>query len=197
MNNNPYSDQVVLVTGAGRGTGRKLALAFAKQGAIVAANDLTPVNLEPVVNEINATGGRARAYLHDIAKKVDVQVMVNNIQADFGKIDILINCANVLLPTSLLTIDEWDLHRIFEVNSIGSLLVMQSVGRVMRAQGSGTLVNVIKIPADAPAVFTASRAGLIAATASLSAELEQYGLRVFAVTEEDPLPRVLDYCLLR
>jgi len=197
MNDNPYLDQVVLVTGAGRGAGRKLALAFASQGAIVAANDLTPVNLEPVVNEINASGGRAGAYLHDIAKKVDVQVMTNNIQADFGRIDILINCANVLLPTSLLEIDEWDLHRIFEVNAIGSLLVMQSVGRVMRAQGSGTLVNVIKIPAGAPAAFTASRAGLIAATDSLSAELGQYGLRVFTVTEEDPVARVLDCCLFR
>ena len=190
-----FSGKVVLITGAGRGAGKALAQAFAAQGAIVAANDITPINVEPVVDGINAAGGRAHTYLHDIAKKVDVQVMVNRVSDDFGRIDILLNCANVLLPTPLLEVDEWDLHRIFEVNSIGTLLVTQSVGRVMRAQAAGIIVNVVKIPAGAPASFIASRAGLGAMSASLNAELNKSGVRVFSVSDENPVPSVLVGCL--
>ncbi len=196
MNEKKFSGKVVLITGAGRGAGRMLAQAFAAQGAQVAANDISPVNLEPVVLDINAAGGHARAYIHDIAKKVDVQVMINNVSDDFGHIDILVNSANVLLPSTLLEIDEWDLHRVFEVNAIGTLLMMQSAGRVMRAQGSGIMINVVKLPGVAPASFIASRAGLIAMTERLNAELGVYGIRVFAVTEENPVEAVLAACLV-
>jgi NAD(P)-dependent dehydrogenase (short-subunit alcohol dehydrogenase family) len=189
-----FSGKVVLATGAGRGAGRGLAQAFAARGALVAANDISPVNLDGVVAEINAAGGQARAYVHDIAKKVDVQVMVNNIESDYGRIDILVNCANVQLPGALLEIDEWDLHRVFDVNAIGSLLMIQSVGRVMRAQGSGIIVNVVKIPAQAPVSFIVSRAGLAAMTDNLNAELSRFGLRVFTVMDEDPIYAVLSGC---
>jgi len=127
--------------------------------------------------------------------------MVNNICDDFGRIDILVNCANVQLPTALLEIDEWDLHRVFEVNAVGTLLMMQSVGRVMRAQTrlpwleyTGIIVNVVKLPANAPASFIASRAGLAAMTERANAELNLAGVRVFAVLDENPLESVLAGC---
>jgi len=194
MSDNKLSARVALVTGAGRGAGKLIAQALARQGIWVAANDISPVNLDPVVDGINAAGNRARAYIHDIAKKVDVQVMVNNVSSDLGRIDILVNCANVRLTAGLLEIDEWDLHRVFEVNAIGTLLVTQSVARVMRSQGSGTIINVLKLPSDAPASFTASRAGLVAMEPRLNAELGGYGLRLVTVTDEDPLEAVLAAC---
>ena len=196
MSDENFLDRVVLVTGAGRGAGRLLAQAFAAQGAILAANDISPVNLDPVVDGITAAGGRARAYLHDIAKKVDVQVMVNRICDDFGRIDILVNCANVQPSAPLLEIDEWDLHRVFEVNAIGTFLMMQSVARVMRVQGSGIIVNIVKVPASAPASFIASRAGIATMSDCLNNELSGYGLRVFAVTDENPVEAVLAGCLV-
>ena len=195
MNKQNFSGKVVLVTGAGRGAGRALARAFAAQGALVAANDISPINLEPIVAEIKSTGGQAQIYLHDIAKKVDVQVMVNNIETEYGRIDILVNCANVQLNGTLLDVDEWDLHRVFDVNAIGTLLVTQSVGRVMRTQGSGVIVNVVKIPDNAPASFIASRGGLAAMTERLNSELGEYGVRVFAVTDDNPVEAVLAGCL--
>ncbi|MEI7844494.1 MAG: SDR family NAD(P)-dependent oxidoreductase [Chloroflexota bacterium] len=183
--------KIVLITGAGRGAGKALALALAAQGAVIAANDISPVNLDPVVEQINASGGRARAFIHDIAKKVDVQVLVNNVSDAFGSIDILINSANVQLPSPLLEIDEWDLHRVFEVNAIGTLLMMQSVGRVMRAQGQGSMINILKVPASAPASFIASRAGLIAMTEQINQDLGKFGIRVLTITDLDPVPAVL------
>jgi meso-butanediol dehydrogenase / (S,S)-butanediol dehydrogenase / diacetyl reductase len=183
--------KVVLITGAGKGTGRALAEALAAHGAIVAANDISPINVEMVVDAINAAGGQARAYVHDVAKKVDVQVMINTLSDDFGRIDVLINCANVQPSASLLDLDEWDLHRVFEVNAIGSLLMMQSVGRVMRAQGGGLIVNVIKIPEQAPLSFVASRAGLAALTEYAESDLGRYNIRVVAVSGEEIVARVV------
>ncbi len=189
-----FAGKIVLVTGAGKGTGRKIAQAFAARGAIVAANDISPVNVEAVVAEINAAGGRARAYVHDVAKKVDVQAMVNHLTDEFGRIDILVNCAHVEPRTSLINLDEWDLHRVFEVNAIGTLLMMQSVSRVMRTQESGVIVNVVKFSAEAPVSFIASRAGIAAMTNRAAEELAQHGIRVVAVTEADPIEAILAAC---
>jgi len=189
-----FAGKIVLVTGAGKGTGRKIAQAFAARGAIVAANDISPVNVEAVVAEINAAGGRARAYVHDVAKKVDVQAMVNHLTDEFGRIDILVNCAHVEPRTSLINLDEWDLHRVFEVNAIGTLLMMQSVSRVMRTQESGVIVNVLKFSAEAPVSFIASRAGIAAMTNRAAEELAQHGIRVVAVTEADPIEAILAAC---
>ncbi len=194
MIDNLLSGKIILVTGAGRGAGRKIAKALGERGAFVAANDLTPINLDPVVDEILSEGGKSQAYIHDIAKKVDVQVMVNNIVNKHGRIDVLVNCANVQLGTSLLEIDEWDLHRIFEVNTIGTLLVTQNIGRVMRTQGSGLIINVVKIPKNAPVSFVASRAGLLAVTESLADEWRGYGIRVVSVSNEEPVDEVIAAC---
>lgn len=194
MSENSFIGKIVLVTGAGKGAGRKIAQAFAARGAIVAANDISPVNVEAVVDEINAAGGRARAYVHDIAKKVDVQAMVNNVTDDFGRIDILVNCAHVEPRTSLINLDEWDLHRVFEVNAIGTLLMMQSVSRVMRTQESGIIVNVAKTAANAPVSFIASRAGIAAMTRRAAEELGEHGIHIFGVTEADPVEAVLLVC---
>ena len=125
-------DKVVLITGAGKGAGRALALAFAERGAIVAANDISPVNVEQVVAEIVARGGKAKAYIEDVAKKVGVQYLVNSVEEDFGGIDILVNHAAVEPHTSLLEMDEWDWHRTLDVNLTGAFLMIQSAGRMMR-----------------------------------------------------------------
>lgn len=188
---NQLAGKIILITGAGKGAGRALALALAARGAWIAANDISPVNVETVVDEICAAGGRARVFLHDVAKKVAVQALINQLSDEFGRIDVLINCANVQPPAPLLDLDEWDLHRAFDVNSIGTFLMMQSAGRVMRAQGGGLMINVVKLPELGPVSFIASRAGVAAMSQRADAELRQYGIRVYAVTETQPVEAVL------
>jgi NAD(P)-dependent dehydrogenase (short-subunit alcohol dehydrogenase family) len=183
MSQKEFSGKVVLVTGAGKGIGRTVAEMFAARGATVAANDISPVNVDMVVAQVNASGGQARAYVHDVAKKVAVQAMVNEISDDFGRIDILVNCANVEPVGPLLDLDEWDLHRIFEVNTIGAFLMMQSVGRVMRAQGGGIIVNVAKMPTESHrAAYAASRMALAGLTRQGALELAAHNIRLHAVT---------------
>ena len=177
-------DKVVLITGAGRGSGRYLAQAFAEHGAIVAANDISPVNVDEVVEQIVAQGGRARAYIDDVAKKVAAQNIVKQVEDDFGHIDILINHAAVQPQVSLLDLDEWDWHRVLDVNLTGTFLMIQSVGRVMRVKGSGVIINLITAKQDWPegeAAFVASMQGLDGLTRQAARELSPYGIHVHAV----------------
>ena len=90
-----------------------------------------------MVAEINAQGGNAKAYIEDVAKKVGAQVLVKQVEDDFGRIDILVNHAAVEPRSPLLDMDEWDWHRVLDVNLTGAFLMTQSVGRVMREAGGG------------------------------------------------------------
>jgi 3-oxoacyl-[acyl-carrier protein] reductase len=181
---NDYSGKVVLITGAGRGKGRLLAEAFAERGAFVAANDVSPINLDALVEQ---NGERIKAYTDDIVKKVAIQAIINQVEDDFGRIDILINHAAVEPRSPLLDLDEWDWHRVLDVNLTSAFLAMQSVGRVMRAQGSGVMVNLISLgTADAQnmqdkAAYLASMHGLLALTRAAATELAPFGIHVHAV----------------
>jgi len=180
-----FTGKVVLVTGAGRGAGRALAEAFAARGALVAANDISPVNLNTLVEQIKKSEGQVRAYVEDVAKKVAVQTIVNRVLDDWGQIDILVNSANVEPHFPFLDIDEWDWHRAIDVNLTGAFLMMQSVGRVMRQQGNGGIVNITPLAGrpELPdrAAYIASKMGLIGLTRQAAPELSSYGIRVHAV----------------
>jgi len=177
-------EKVVLITGAGKGSGRILAQAFAEHGSLVAANDISPINVEEVVNQITAKGGRAKAYIEDVAKKVGAQHIINQVEDDFGHIDILINHATVEPRVPLLDMDEWDWHRTLDVNLTGAFLMTQSVGRVMRAQDSGVIINLITGSnqyENAEAAFVASMNGLDGLTRQAAREFAPYGIKVYSV----------------
>jgi NAD(P)-dependent dehydrogenase (short-subunit alcohol dehydrogenase family) len=181
---NSLKDKVVLITGAGKGSGRALAHALAGHGAIVAANDISPINVEDVVEEINQQGGRAKSYIEDVAKKIGAQNLINQVEGEFGRIDILINHAAVEPHVALLDMDEWDWHRVLDVNLTGAFLMTQSVGRVMRSQGSGVIINLITANQDSvknEAAFVTSMQGLNALTHQAARELSPHGIRVYAV----------------
>ena len=179
-------NQVVLITGAGRGIGRALAEAFAARGARVAANDLTPVNLDPTLAAIAAAGGTALPFLADVAHKMPVQTMVEQVRQAFGRIDILVNNAGVEPHASLLALDEWDWDRTLAVNLKGPFLLTQAAGRAMAEQGGGAIVNIGSIAGRAHglperAAYVASKSGLLGLTREAARELAAYNIRVNAV----------------
>ena len=177
-------DKVILITGAGKGSGRLLARAFAERGSQVAANDISPINVEEVVRQILAKGGQAKAYIDDVAKKVGVQNIVNQVEDDFGRIDILIHHAAVEPHVPLLDMDEWDWHRVLDVNLTGAFLMAQSVGRLMRLQGSGVIIHLITGSSETEinrAAFRASMDGLRGLTLQAARELAPYGIQVYAL----------------
>ncbi|MDO9301842.1 MAG: SDR family NAD(P)-dependent oxidoreductase [Anaerolineales bacterium] len=177
-------NKIILITGAGKGAGRALALAFAERGAVIAANDISPVNVDQVVAEIIARGGKAKAYIEDVAKKVGAQYLVNSVEEDFGGIDILVNHAAVEPHTSLLDMDEWDWHRTLDVNLTGTFLMMQSTARVMRGKGKGEILNIVAESGrgvEKGAAYLSSMAGLAALSRQADRELSPHGIRVYAV----------------
>lgn len=181
-----FTDKVVLITGAGRGIGRAIAEGFAANGAIIAANDINPINLDETVEMITADGGQAKEYVYDIAKKMPLQAMVNEILDDWGHIDVLVNNAAVEPHTALLDMDEWDWRRTIDVNLSGPFFAIQTVGRVMREQGGGVIVNIGSIAGRAHglkdrAAYVASKMGLIGLTREAARELAAYNIRVNAI----------------
>ena len=125
-----------------------------------------------------------RTYVEDVAKKIGIQTLIKQVEDDFGRIDVLINHAAVAPHVSLLDMDEWDWHRVLDVNLTGAFLAMQSAARVMRQNGSGVIINLISLEpslaAQAPA-YAASMYGLIALTRAAADELAPVGVSVHAV----------------
>ena len=181
-----FKGKVVLITGAGRGIGREIAMAFGAQGALVAVNDITPINLDQTVEQISSSGGTVIDFVTDISKKMPVQAMVSQILDEWGRIDFLVNNAGVEPHAPLLDLDAWDWQRTIDVNLSGAFYTSQTVGRVMREQGGGVIVNIASIAGRAHGLkdrsaYVASKMGLIGLTREAARELAAYNIRVNAV----------------
>lgn len=168
-----------------------MAQAFAAHGAVVAANDITPINLDVTLEQIWAAGGQAKEYICDVGKKMPVESMVDQVLSDWGRIDILVNTASVQPRAALLDMDEWDWRRVVDVNLSGVYFMIQLVGRAMRAQGGGTIINVLPAMVEQKtaqpmgwighAAYIASKMGVIGLTQVAAHELFAYNIRVNAL----------------
>jgi 3-oxoacyl-[acyl-carrier protein] reductase len=181
-----FAGKVALITGAGRGIGRELALAFSSLGAYVAANDINPINLDGTVSQVAQAGGSAMGFVFDVAKRMPIEGMVAQVLDHFGRIDILVNHASVEPGALLLDMDEWEFHRTLDVNLGGPFFCMQSVGRSMQRLGGGVMVNVVFTfgQGDAEkghAAHFASQAGLAGLTRVAAGELSAHNIRANAV----------------
>ena len=178
-------DKVILITGAGKGIGRRLAEELAVRGAIIAANDISPINVEEVAAGIRAKGGTVKVYVEDVAKKVGAQMLVKNVEDQFGRLDVLINHAAVEPHTPLLDMDEWDWHRTLDVNLTGAFLMSQSAGRVMRAKGSGVILNLGAGAGEKEkeaGAYLVSKSALAELSHQLARELNPFGVRVITAS---------------
>ncbi len=181
-----FADKVVLVTGAGRGIGQAIAVAFAQAGARVAVNDLNPESCETTAEKIKASGGQALACQADVANKMAVQAMLIDIEDGWGRVDVLINNAGVEPHRPILQLDEWDWNRTIDVNLKGAFICAQSAGRMMQQQGGGVIVNIASIAGRAAGLrdrsaYVASKTGLIGFTKECAREFAAYNIRVNAV----------------
>lgn len=178
--------KVALVTGAGRGMGRRYALGLAKEGAAVAVNDLETDNAAKTAEEVEAQGSRAVALGGDVSKKEDTGLMVSEVTKAFGKVDILINNAGVnpfILPAEQIKEEGWD--RVMDVNLKGVFLCCQAVFPVMKDQGGGRIINISSqaglFGEQGLLAYCVSKAGVLALTRVLAYEWSRYGISVNAV----------------
>lgn len=181
-----FSNQVVWVTGAGRGIGRALALAFAQTGAAVLVNDIDPATATDTAAEIVAAGGDALAAAGDVSQPADVEAMAAAALARWGRIDILINNAGIEPVASILEMTEADWDRTLDTNLKGTFLCTQAAGRVMRTQGHGAIINIASTAGKAQplylrSAYAASKAGQVGFTKEAAREFAAFGVRVNAV----------------
>lgn len=178
--------RVAVVTGAGRGIGRAIATALAREGADIVANDIDLQTAEETVEKIKAMGRRALAIKADVSNKREVNNIVKKTLEAFRKIDILINNAGVFSSTPVENMTEQEWTRIIDVNLRGVFLCSQAVIKPMKAQRSGKIVNLASLAGKVGGVFAgagyaASKAGVICLTKSFAKQLAPYGINVNAI----------------
>jgi 3-oxoacyl-[acyl-carrier protein] reductase len=181
-----FEDQVAIVTGAGRGIGRAIALRFASEGARVACVSRTEENAEKIASEINATRAEAaKAYAVDVADHEAVQKIGARILEYFGRADILVNNAGVKRDALAMrmSVEDWD--AVINTNLRGAFSFTHALVRAMTKQRSGRIINissVIGLMGNAGQTnYGASKAGLIGFTKSLARELASRNITVNAV----------------
>jgi len=177
-------DKVALITGASSGIGRATAELFAERGASVVLAARRKEELDSLVAEIEARGGKATAIVTDVAVAKDVEAMVAHAIATFGRIDFAVNNAGVegeFQGVTEMTEDNWD--RVIDTNLKGTFLCLKYEAKAMLAGGhGGAIVNVGSVNSflgvAGGMAYCASKQGQIGVTTSASAELAPQGIRV-------------------
>lgn len=176
-------NQVALVTGAGRGIGRAIAISMAEEGATVAVTGRNVPRLENVVGKIEAAGGRAAAWQMDVSDETNVAGSVAKIINQWGKIDILVNNAAIIhseTPVWQTPIAEWDEE--MSINLRGTFLCCHYVLPQMVERHQGIVINIGSssgtIPEDMSGAYGATKWGVIGYTTALAKSVRHHGVSV-------------------
>jgi NAD(P)-dependent dehydrogenase (short-subunit alcohol dehydrogenase family) len=199
--------KVAMITGASKGLGKALALAYAKEGARVIINARSKGSIHPVAEEVEALGSEVLALAADVSKSADVERLVDAATQRFGKIDVLVNNAGLLGPRVAIEEypeDEW--RRVIDANLTGPFLITKAA--IPRMLEGASIVNVVSgVSVEGRAgwgAYSVSKFGVEGLTQILAAELEERGIRANAVDpggmrtemraaaypEEDPMTRI-------
>jgi len=175
-------NQIAVVTGAGRGIGRAIALKFAAEGADVACVSRTQENSEKVASEIRALGRKAWAHAVDVADAGAVNAAAEKILTECGRVDILVNNAGVTRDNLLMRMSEAEWDAVLDTNLKGAFLFTKAFSRALLKQRSGRIINVasvIGLTGNAGQCnYAASKAGLIGFTKSVAREMASRGITV-------------------
>ncbi|HMJ67120.1 MAG TPA: 3-oxoacyl-[acyl-carrier-protein] reductase [Candidatus Binatia bacterium] len=179
------ANQVAVVTGAGRGIGRAIALKFASAGADVVCVSRTQENSEKVANEIRATGRKAWAHAVDVADAKGVAAAGEAIAGETGRIDILVNNAGVTRDGLLMRMSEEDWDTVLNTNLRGAFSFTKAFSRSFIKQRSGRIISIASVIGlignPGQANYAASKAALIGFTKSVARELASRGITVNAI----------------
>ena len=182
---NLLENQIAVVTGAGRGIGRSIALKFAAEGADIVCVSRTAENSEKVAAEVRALGRRAWAHAVDVSNSAAVTTAAEAILKDCGKVDILVNNAGVTRDGLLMRMSEDDWDTVLDTNLKGAFLFTKAFARSFLKQRSGRVINVASVIGlignAGQCNYAASKAALIGFTKSVAKELASRGITVNAL----------------
>lgn len=179
-------DKVALVTGAGRGIGEAIALAYAREGAAQVIVSRTKVEIEAVADKVRRLGGQVEAITADIAAEKDVEQLVSKVLNRFGQIDVLVNCAGIYGPIGpLWKSDPAHWVKALNINLVGTFLCSRAVVCHMIERRSGKIINLAGGGGTAPlprfSAYAASKAAVVRLTENLAEEVREYGIQVNSI----------------
>ena len=182
------AERKALVTGAGRGIGRVLALALAEAGCDVSILVRNLKDAEPVLKEIERSGRKGIAVQADVRKKGQVDKAFADTVQQLGRLDICVNNAGISMqkPAEEMPEEDWD--SILDTNMKGVFLCCQAAARTMIPQKQGSIINIASLSGSAvnvpqkQAVYNTSKAGVVMLTKSVAVEWAQYGIRVNSIS---------------
>jgi len=174
--------KVALITGAGRGIGRSVAMRFAREGAIAVCADIDAEGAKSTAKEIERSEGAAWGEGADISSESQVKGLVDKIMQAHDRIDILVNVAGIGLTRLFLgtTLEDWE--RVIRINLTGCFVCSQAVARTMVSRGEGRIIHVSSLSAQrggtGRAAYGASKAGVTMLTKVMAVELARHGITV-------------------
>ena len=179
------ADQVALVTGAGRGIGRAIALSLASEGAYVILVSRTLAELETVRKEIETKGGNAASMRSDIAHEQEVKTLFGDVQARFGRLDILVNNAGIGKFSTVKDLKLEDFDAMWNLNVRGLFLCTQQAIHIMEPQKNGLIVNISSLAGKNAFVrgagYAATKWALMGFSKCLMLEERQFNIRVITI----------------
>lgn len=180
-------DKVALITGARQGLGRAMVLRFAQAGAHVVVNDVVMDDgrLNSAASEIEKLGRRALAVRADISKKNEIIAMFEKVDAEFGRIDVLVNNAAITLGAPIVNLEESDWDKAMGIGLKGAFMCSQEAGKRMMLQRSGNIINIASIRGFRPKAgycpYGVIKAAIILLTQQLTRELGDFNIRANAI----------------
>ena len=197
--------KLAVITGGGRGIGRAMALAFASKGANVAVFDLNAADLEATVQSCQAAGVAARSYVCNVAQEDAVITALDQVVADFGRLDVMVNNAGITKDALLvkaqdgkvlnkMSLQQW--QAVIDVNLTGVFLgAREAAARMLALGNGGVIINTSSISRAGnigQSNYSAAKAGVVAMTTVWAKELARYGIRVGAIAPGFTRTEILD-----
>ena len=178
-------EKVAIITGAGRGIGREIALRLAKDGFNCAINDLNEKDLEESKALIEACGVKCNTYKADVSSLSEVEEMIKKIHADFGRIDVLVNNAGITRDNLLLRMKEEEWDKVISINLKSVFNCTKATSKIMLKQKSGRIISIASVVGvmgnAGQCNYSASKAGIIGFTKSIAKELGSRGITANAI----------------